>query len=128
MELCLNLTRALKESGHRSSSGQDDHRQTGRGAGCVYIYIKIYACESACVSMRVPEWGVVDMFTMGNEPISRLPRGKMWGCLSGEWGLPPHPSLSKMWVTSHPRVILLCFGWNNDPPAAPKPLIKSLTH
>lgn len=83
----------MKESGRQSLSGLEDHRQTGKGAGCV--------------SMCVPGWGVVDMFTMGNEPIS-CPGG-MWGCLRKRNGGYPIRSSSKMWVTSHPRVILLVF-------------------
>lgn len=48
----------LKESGQ----WQGDHRQTGEGG-------RVTVCVCVC------EWGVVDVFTMGNEPISGLPRG-----------------------------------------------------
>ena len=40
----------------------------------------------SCVCMCVPEWGVVDVFTMGNEPISRPLRGGRGGVISGNGG------------------------------------------
>lgn len=76
-----------------------DRLEGGQG---MYIYV--------CVSMCVPEWGVVDVFTMGNEPISRLPRGGNVGVPVRGMGVAPHLSSSKMWVTSHPRVISLAFS------------------
>lgn len=89
----MNLIRTLKESGQWSSPGWDDHRHTGGGAG----YGRMFA---------VPGWGVVDVFTMANEPISRLPRRDVGVPVRGK-GVAPHLSFSQMWVTSHPRVISL---------------------
>lgn len=94
-----------------------DRLEGGQG---MYIYV--------CVSMCVPEWGVVDVFTMGNEPISRLPRGGgMWGCLLGEWGLRPIFPLPKCGSLPILGWFPLRFRRNNNPPAPPKTLIKSLT-
>lgn len=51
VEVCMNLIKTLKESGHCSSPGQDDHRQTGRGAG--YVYICVYVRTRVGGSRRV---------------------------------------------------------------------------
>lgn len=69
-----------------------------------------------CVCVCLPELGVVNVFTRGNEAISGLPTGDM-GVPISRMGDVPHLSC-KMWVTSHPRVISLIF-----PPAHPKTAI-----
>lgn len=53
VEVCMNLIKALKESGYCSSPGQDDHRQTGRGAGYVYICVCVYVRTRVGGSRRV---------------------------------------------------------------------------
>lgn len=37
----MNLISPLKESGRWSLSGEDDYRQTGKGAGCVCVCVQV---------------------------------------------------------------------------------------
>lgn len=78
----------LKESGHRSSPGRDDYRQTGRGAG--------YVCMCVCV------------YQGGGQQMCLLwVMNQSAGCPGGDVGVPvsrmgvaPHLSSPQMWVTS----------------------------
>ena len=56
-----------------------DRMSTDRLGGYVYIYSYIYVCVCVCVV------GVVAVFTVSNEPIGRLPRGRCGGGLLGGW-------------------------------------------